>query len=652
MAIDTINIDEEEARVDEALAKAKADKTQQLLAEQEKKILSLMAEQGFSEADARKALNDAMSKGRTNEAIADTSYYGDPTASEKAELNQKTFANSKANAPKGYDRTPMLKDPSGDMEDTRNAAAYRLGKNFGGWPPKPDETEDQNQTETENQNQTETEKDNWFLEQLTPKVNEALKAIADKDPELLQHPAIRELYDQARVGRNLQMAYATVAPWTHNPELTLQQANAFRTQSDKNLTDAAENLEKLRQRQYEATKAVADDLTRQKGILQGLGSSVLGFQGNGLMVLPSVYESAINANLEGNKVHEVGDARLKAAGANAKSFLDSSVDAMLKTDKKNKAAGQAVLNDLRTIINNGELNEASWYDRIDPNTGAKLPGIITRLSVLKDYLEEGSQPVLQQRIDQMNEDLAAYKAAMAAANQYKYQSDVAMKKGEQIFNTISGVGKSFKMPLMSLNAGGASFNAPERQAPVGDIEAAYGKTETSAAQEPEKTPVVPGRQPKTGTGTGDDDAIETGDGTKKLYNNTTKILDKYIDAKLNAANFRANFKEKNTSKASADRAEALEESARLDAFKTIADLYNKSGKEGKESKVMFHLLNNAKYRGIIDDMFPKYDNAIQRIWNYYSGPKAVSPELSMNGNRAIMEQNDIIQRLMQEAGLA
>ena len=218
----------------------------------------------------------------------------------------------------------------------------------------------------------------------------------------------------------------------------------------------------------------------------------------------------------------------------------------------------------------------------------------------------------------------------ALENQYKSQSDVAMKKGEQIFNTISGVGEYFRMPLMSIDDGCASFNAPERQAPVGDIEAAYGKTKADASQEPEKTSGVPNRQRKTGAGTGENDDTETGDGSKKLYNSTTKILDNYLSARLRAANLIASMKEGSNYNAVASRAEAIKESARLKAFNAIADLYNKSSKEGKESKVMFHLLNNAKYRGIIDDMFPGYGNAIQHIWNYYSGPKSVSPDLSMN----------------------
>jgi hypothetical protein len=658
MAVDTINLNEEQKRMAEANDKARKDKEQALLIAQAKKMQSLLSEMGYNE-DSIKAFmdrnefnsawnaNNKELKPKPEDTPESLEYYGQPADSSFNHINPIYKEAGQAGYAYNKDRGPTANGPippgyKGKLSTPPHYYNVDIGekpveKTFASnYPFRNDLDKKPEEVPADN---TKAVPENWWLKQLTPEVNSALEAIAKRDPEAMMLPEVRELLQRSRDGYNKQIGIAAVAPWTNNPEQTMTLANFFREQGDKNLMDAADNLEKIRTRQLDATKAMADDLTRQKGNLAGLGSSVLNMQGQGLMSLPAVYEGAREAMTEANRVHETGDARLKSAQASLNSFLGSSIDAMLKTDKKNKAAGIQKLQEINDLVNSNGTSESAWYDTVDPETNEKKVGLISKLNELKPYLNQNSQADLTKRIDAMNEDLAAYKAAMATEKQHRATAFNAEMRGNQVFNTLANVGQSFKMPLTEISPISSE---------VGELEEAYGK---SNQNDYKNNGYNSGNEQfelhgdnkiikKNGGNNGGPPPVPKGNKAEASYKRGIDVLNRYRSARLAAANVQAALQEGNTTEAALTRANAELEKRALEAKNLITGLATQAYGGNDTAYVVLGALRSSPF-----------GPEVMELGKLYTGQITTGVGKFNQKNDILDKQNAEIQKYLRELNL-
>jgi len=270
-------------------------------------------------------------------------------------------------------------------------------------------------------NKQTVEERNWYLKQLTPKIDEALKAIADKDPSMLQLPEVQELLKRSKTGYDKQRALSAVAAFTSNPQLWMSQANAFRDEGDKNLMDAAQNLETIRNRQLEATKAVADNLTSQKSILGNLHGQVLGLEGNLAQVsIPSI-QQANDLELQADAVHEQGDAAINSAIQNMQNFVQRLGDMGVKPK------------DVAVLMQQADgLNASNIRDFIRTVNGFK-PNTPMR----KEFNE---------RLNAISNAVAQYETAMIQSKKMKEQAQFHKDKAEGLMTAASNLGGKYRVP--------------------------------------------------------------------------------------------------------------------------------------------------------------------------------------------------------------
>jgi len=461
------------------------------------------------------------------------------------------------------------------------------------------------ETKVEQKPEEPKEEEQFYLKYITPQVNEALKAIADKDPSMLQLPEVKALMERSKIAYGKQNDLLSIAPWTSNPDQTVQVANALREQGDKNLMDAAANLESIRTRQLDATKAMADDLTRQKGNLAGFGSSVLNMQGNALMQLPVTYEGARQSNEEANKIHDIGDAKLKAAKSSLYDFITSATEAMIKPYSKDKAAATAIIDDIMATINTAEgASESAWYDRIDPETKVKHEGLLTKLGNLKKHLNANSQPELTAIIKGILDNLADYKSAMATEQQHRATAFNAAMRGNQIFNTVAEVGQKFKMPLTGIDPSldfkypGGLDNSKSKSSSNGNSNTEDQSNGDSIIKEDQKT----GKRDKKPKGDPIKDEEIKLSKAENLYVNGIKLLNDYKRAAEKAANARAGLKTNNTTQAAVDLAEGVMLEKRNDASDFIQDLLTAASNGNDTARVVLGAIYQSRYSPQLDTL--------------------------------------------------
>jgi len=365
-------------------------------------------------------------------------------------------------------------------------------------------------------NKQTVEERNWYLKQLTPKIDEALKAIADKDPSMLQLPEVQELLKRSKTGYDKQRALSAVAAFTSNPQLWMSQANAFRDEGDKNLMDAAQNLETIRNRQLEATKAVADNLTSQKSILGNLHGQVLGLEGNLAQVsIPSI-QQANDLELQADAVHEQGDAAINSAIQNMQNFVQRLGDMGVKPK------------DVAVLMQQADgLNASNIRDFIRTVNGFK-PNTPMR----KEFNE---------RLNAISNAVAQYETAMIQSKKMKEQAQFHKDKAEGLMTAASNLGGKYRVPeWMSAPAMvQAAPAANNLSTPFSDEKSDVPSNEVQPREEHPMEEAYGGMKPKSTKATPTPAAptpVDTSTVTepwysiKSIQNLSTKELDNLFDA--------------------------------------------------------------------------------------------------------------------------
>jgi len=365
-------------------------------------------------------------------------------------------------------------------------------------------------------NKQTVEEKNWYLKQLTPKIDEALKAIADKDPSMLQLPEVQELLKRSKTGYDKQRALSAVAAFTSNPQLWMSQANAFRDEGDKNLMDAAQNLETIRNRQLEATKAVADNLTSQKSILGNLHGQVLGLEGNLAQVsIPSI-QQANDLELQADAVHEQGDAAINSAIQNMQNFVQRLGDMGVKPK------------DVAVLMQQADgLNASNIRDFIRTVNGFK-PNTPMR----KEFNE---------RLNAISNAVAQYETAMIQSKKMKEQAQFHKDKAEGLMTAASNLGGKYRVPeWMSAPAMvQAAPAANNLSTPFSDEKSDVPSNEVQPREEHPMEEAYGGMKPKSTKATPTPAAptpVDTSTVTepwysiKSIQNLSTKELDNLFDA--------------------------------------------------------------------------------------------------------------------------
>lgn len=417
-----IKLDTQEQQMEDAKAKAKARYDQKLLDDQEEQISNLLLMTGMqdprnarAEMKPRKEYSHFEDELPSSEVLIQA--LNDPEAIKalaqqyRDTQNNKIVNDKKIDAIKDDFVPPMAKAPSsfGTFKDNTDAS---IPEGLLDDPESLKKYKDLKENYPEG---------NWWMKQLTPKVDEALKALADKDPELLQLPEVQKLVKEREFWRNKGMDLFSFAPLATDPNATTQAAMGLIDKGDKNLMDAANNLETLRARQLEATKAVADNLTSQKQIAGGLHNAVLGLEGNLAQVsIPSI-QQANDLRLQAEQIHDAGDQAIGSAIANMQTFVQRLSDmGASKADVAKLTAAAA------------QLNPGNIREFIKTVNGIKI--------------NKGMRREFNERLNAISDKAAQYEAAMINARKLNEQADFHDAKANGLMTAASNLGGEYKIP--------------------------------------------------------------------------------------------------------------------------------------------------------------------------------------------------------------
>ena len=695
MDFNKVNLETQEQLMEEAKAKAQARRDAQILAAQEEEIKRLLAAQAGADAGAYRAMVEAAAKNmagyKPNEVDPDeaageassfnaedamkrvaardvhgkpinpsgTVAYGSMTTdvptfngnqnptSEQVAGKYKTGIVSKDSNPRGG--RPM-EDASVKAAMERDLPSFVYESMEGKSLPTPEQKTMEAKAKAAELTGTAPEDDLPFpVKTVLPSVDEALKAIADKDPSMLQLPEVKELLKRSRAGYDKQRALSTVAAFTSNPQMWMQQANAFREQGDKNLMDAADNLEKLRDRKLLATKAVADNLAAQKSTFASLYGSVYNTVTNGMMQLPSIYEAAREANAEADRIHEVGDQNLKAARGSLDMFLQGA-EALID-NTRNKKEALSLLNEIRNDRATNGSDQMAWYDTVGKD-GKNKEGFLSKLGKLEKYILQNKLPEYLSQVKAMTDNVANYKAAMASEEQARQRAQAAYKRGDQMFNIYSNLAMKHRIPLEGLYQPTANEGNNEGS---GETMTGEGQVRTPTGvdsgipvdQAATETEVKPGKKGKKGNPGGKTDEeeetktepIKESNGGLVMYKKATDALSKLRNSKVTALDINNAMSETSGTLANyGDRAKAK---IMVDAQNELTSLLEASMTNPVAASVLKKLLNS-KYVQEVDALLP--DGSFGRA---KAGIRAMKnlPELSMRGDEALRRQNEILSKL-------
>jgi len=386
--------------------------------------IALESKEPLTDEDKKRLSEDAareMAGYRVNPQIK----YPEPSL-EETDVDEELAKASSFNAIDSMKRA-SARDVHGKPINPSGVVAYQAKAEpefHGGENPRKDQTIDKYKTNIFSKPEVPESPENEWKNMAWPEVNTALKAIADRDPELMQLPEIQALLKRGKAGYDKQLALTTVAPFTSNPELWMNQAKAWREQGDKNLMDAANNLELLRNRQLEAAKSAASDLTAQKSNAVNMHGQVLNFENSLVQSATMLNQEAAALSLEAEKVHENGDVAMDKALTNARSFFERvGVDMGLSKEEA------AIFNNMANKLTNTNLRQALDYIR-----------------KYESKIFAPMRPVFNEALRNIEAGIAEYDRAMNESAKLKSQADYKNKIADDRLYTASTLGGKYKIP--------------------------------------------------------------------------------------------------------------------------------------------------------------------------------------------------------------
>jgi hypothetical protein len=357
-------------------------------------------------------------------------------------------------------------NPSGVIAYQSDNQFVPVPEFHGGENPRKDQTIDKYKADVFSKPEEVKGNSNYFMPILgEPKVDEALKAIADKDPELLQLPEVQKLVKEREFWRNKGMDLFTFAPLATDPNASTQAAMGLIDKGDKNLMDAANNLETLRARQLDATKATADNLVAQKQITANMHNGVLNTEAALAQVAIPAQQQAYELRLQAGQVHDAGDEAINSAITNMQNFVQR------LGDMGASAKDVAALNKAAAGLNASNINEF-----IETVRGIKVNKAMRR--------------ELNERLNAISADAAKYATAMITEKKLRKQADFHDARANSLLTAASKLGGQYRIPEWMTTELSTPFSDEENNVP--DEKAKTDtKTPKDNAQNTQNTQTVP-----------------------------------------------------------------------------------------------------------------------------------------------------------------